>query len=175
RGIELGHYPPPNDGCDADAGANNLQNFPLLTSATSDGMTTIVEGTLNSTPSTQFRIEFFSNDVGHPSGYGEGKTFLGTGVVTTDANCAADFTGASAIVLQSAVASGQVVTATATDAAGNTSEFSPFIAATVVTPTPTPTPEPTPSPSPSPEPSPSASPSPTPISTPTPTPTPTPT
>jgi hypothetical protein len=54
------------------------------------------------------------------------------------------------------------VTATATDAAGNTSEFSPPVAV----------PEPTPTPSPTPTPTPSPTPSPTPTATPTGTPTP---
>ena len=48
----------PNDAGDVDSGANNLQNFPILTLATS-GSTTI-EGTLNSTANTLFRLEFFS-------------------------------------------------------------------------------------------------------------------
>ncbi|HEY3027403.1 MAG TPA: hypothetical protein VGJ55_14735, partial [Pyrinomonadaceae bacterium] len=97
RGIALGTVAiPANDGCDADGGANNSQNYPVLASATFDGATTTIEGTLNSSPNTQFRIEFFANDACHLSGFGEGKTFLGAGVVTTDGNCTADFTGTNA-------------------------------------------------------------------------------
>ncbi len=46
---------------DADIGDyNNLQNFPVLTTAVSDGATTItIDGTLNSTANSYFRIEFF--------------------------------------------------------------------------------------------------------------------
>src|SRR5437660_1516726 len=81
RGFALASYTPLNDNCDADTGANNLQNFPVLTSATSNGTTTTIEGTLNSTPGTSFRIEFFASDACHQSGFGEGKTFLGAATV----------------------------------------------------------------------------------------------
>src|SRR5205085_8042449 len=49
----------PNDTGDADTGANNLQNFPVLQSATTGGGVVKVRGTLNSTPRKTFRIEFF--------------------------------------------------------------------------------------------------------------------
>ena len=58
-GIDLG-----NDGVtwndlgDVDTGANNLQNFPLLISATTFAGTTAVRGTLDSTPGSEFRLEF---------------------------------------------------------------------------------------------------------------------
>ena len=62
-----------NDAGDGDTGPNNLQNFPLVTFATSGSI--IIQGTLNSAASTQFRLEFFSNTSCDPSGNGEGKTF----------------------------------------------------------------------------------------------------
>jgi uncharacterized repeat protein (TIGR01451 family) len=101
-----------NDACDLDAGANDLQNFPVLISAS----TTIIEGTLNSRANFPFTIQFFSNTSCDPSGNGEGQTFIGSMTVTTDASCNASFTFPTSLSL------GQVVTATAT--AGNTSEFS---------------------------------------------------
>ncbi|MBX6313452.1 MAG: right-handed parallel beta-helix repeat-containing protein [Isosphaeraceae bacterium] len=80
----------PNDPGDGDSGPNDLQNFPILTSVTSSGGTTTIQGMLNSTPSTTFRIEFF-NDDGDPSGFGQGRTFLGAIMVTTDGAGNANF------------------------------------------------------------------------------------
>jgi CSLREA domain-containing protein len=116
-----------NDHCDTDAGANDLQNYPLITSASYDSGTVTLSGTLDSVPNTGFRVEFFSNAEGDPSGNGEGQTFLGSTIVTTDGNCSASFGP-----LSFPVPPGQLfVTATATilDAGGNpieTSEFSAF-------------------------------------------------
>ena len=74
-----------NDAGDGDTGANNLQNFPVLTSAemVSSTQVTIV-GTINSTANSQFRIEFFSNTAQDGTGHGEGQTYLGFVNVTTD-------------------------------------------------------------------------------------------
>lgn len=108
----------PNDADDPDAGANGLQNFPVLTSATTGS--TVITGTLNSTPSTTFAVEFFSSPSADHSAHGEGQTFLDQISVTTDGGGDAAFTHTVA----AAVAPGQVITATATDPAGNTSEFS---------------------------------------------------
>lgn len=121
-GIDLiGHFgPDPNDPCDSDNGANNLQNFPLLTAATSDGIVTKLQGTLNSTANTTFTIEFFANDACDPSGFGEGQTFIGSTTVMTNASCNASFN----VTLPVSVAAGRSITATATDPPGNTSEFS---------------------------------------------------
>jgi uncharacterized repeat protein (TIGR01451 family) len=111
----------PNDLCDGDVGANNLQNFPVLTSASSSGGNTTIVGTLNSTQGTTFRIEFFSSATCDPSGNGEGQTFIGfTTVSTLPAICDA----AINVTLPVAVAVGNVITATATDPSNNTSEFS---------------------------------------------------
>jgi hypothetical protein len=117
RGIDLNQNGVTlNDPCDGDTGANNLQNFPVLNSFS--GGTTIA-GTLNSTPNTTFTIELFSNTVGDPSGFGEGQTFIGSTTVTTDGSCNASF------AFTGSIPSGQqVITATATDSAANTSEFS---------------------------------------------------
>lgn len=115
-----------NDAGDADTGPNNLQNFPLLTSALTSGGSTAASGTLNSTPATAFRVEFFSNVACDPSGFGEGQTFIGFQNVTTDAGGNAPISFMSS----TAVTPGQFVTTTAIDPAGNTSEFSQCIQVT---------------------------------------------
>lgn len=71
----------PNDANDAD----DVQNYPVLTSATSSGGTTTVTGTLNSEPNTRFTIEYLVSPVCDASIHGEGQTFLSlTLSVTTD-------------------------------------------------------------------------------------------
>lgn len=54
-GIDLGaNGRTANDPGDADTGPNNLQNFPVLTSAETVGATTTIKGRLNSTPPRSF-------------------------------------------------------------------------------------------------------------------------
>ena len=108
-----------NDIGDGDAGPNNLQNFPVVTSVIT-GSTTTIQGSLNSNVSSSFTLDFYSSSVCNASGHGEGATFIGSTVVATDANGNASFN----VNLPVSLAAGQVVTATATDATGNTSEFS---------------------------------------------------
>jgi hypothetical protein len=108
-----------NDPCDADSGANNLQNFPVLESVSNSGGMTTINGTLNSVANTTYRIEFFANDSIDPTGYGEGQKFIGFKNVTTDSSCNISF-----IASFPQIGANQRVTATATDPAGNTSEFS---------------------------------------------------
>ena len=109
-----------NDPADADEGANNLQNFPVLTSVTSVGNNTTIQGTLNSTANKTFQIDFYSNAALDPSGHGEGAVYFGTTSVNTDANGNATINAN----FPAALGSGRVITATATDENGNTSEFS---------------------------------------------------
>ncbi|MBA3650959.1 MAG: hypothetical protein H0W66_05645, partial [Chthoniobacterales bacterium] len=108
-----------NDLGDGDSGPNNLQNFPRVATVTATGGNVAISGFLNSRPNTAYRIEFFANDVADPSGFGEGQTFLGSADVTTDGvgNNAFDVSFPFAGLVN-------VVTATATDPDGNTSEFS---------------------------------------------------
>ncbi len=113
-----------NDATDLDAGANQLQNVPVLTSAWLDG--TVVTGTLNSLPTQTFALDFFANAVGNPTGFGEGARWLGRGVVMTDLNGTATFQ----FNLETPVALGELITATAMDAMGNTSEFSAAVPVT---------------------------------------------
>ena len=115
-GIELSNGGvTPNDPRDPDAGPNTLQNFPVITSA---GATRIA-GTLNSRPGKTFTVQFFSSPAPNfPTGFGEGETFIGQKRVTTNRKGKASFTFSTTLF------AGQVVTATATNAGGSTSEFS---------------------------------------------------
>jgi hypothetical protein len=113
--------PTANDACDGDTGGNNLQNFPILTSAQSTGSSITIAGTLNSTLSTTFTVEFFSNSAGS-----QGRTFLGSTTTTTNGACNASFNP----TLAATVSAGVNITATATDPSGNTSEFSAAVAST---------------------------------------------
>ncbi len=118
-GIELGvDGVTSNDVGDGDTGPNNLQNFPVLTSAFKGS--TNIEGTLNSTPNTTFTLEFFSNSACDPSDHGEGETVLGSTMVTTDGTGDASFM----VTFPTDLPTGTFITATATDPGNNTSEFS---------------------------------------------------
>jgi hypothetical protein len=116
-GIDLGgDGPTANDPGDADAGPNNLQNKPRVTSAKTGGDKTTVSARLSSTPNRTFTVQFFSN----PAGTDEGKKFLGQKSVTTDSSGNVSFAFSPA----QKVGLGRTITATATSPAGNTSEFS---------------------------------------------------
>ena len=109
-----------HDRFDLDSGANDLQNPPILTMVKNTGKGTVVQGVLVSSPNTTFRLEFFSSEACDPSGYGEGQTSLGSAQVRTNNIGRANIR----ITLPTSLAVGSFVTATATDPANNTSEFS---------------------------------------------------
>ncbi len=113
-----------NDSSDADTGANNFQNFPVLSSVTTDGANVNLIGTFNSTASTTYRIEFFASATADASGHGEAERYLGFVTVTTDGGGNASFN----TTLAGVVGLGEFVTATATvdlgaGSYGDTSEF----------------------------------------------------
>ena len=120
-GIDLiGNGPTPNDPGDGDTGPNNLQNSPVLSSATSGGGSTTIAGTLNSAANTTFAIDFYASPSCDPSGYGEGRVYLGSASVATNGAGNAGFS----VALPVSVGASNQITATATDPNGNTSEFS---------------------------------------------------
>lgn len=103
-GIDLG-----DDGVTCDAvgdGPNDLTHCPVITSAT----TSVVSGTA----CQDCTVEVFIADP-DPSGYGEGKTFVGADVAGGSGNFSVSVSGVSGC---------QWVTATATEDYNNTSEFS---------------------------------------------------
>jgi hypothetical protein len=107
--------------------ANNNQAAPTLTTALFGPGLTVVTGTITSTPSATVTVQFFANAPSDP----EGRTLLGSQSVTTDASGHSSFT----TLLSAALPAGQgLVTATATDPNGNTSEFSAGVTATPLPP-----------------------------------------
>ena len=95
----------------ADVGNNNLQNYPVITSAVGGGGGYKIEGTLNSKPNSTFRVEFFSNSTVKTNGYAEGEHYLGFTNVTTDANGNASFN----TTLATGSLTAKYITTTATD------------------------------------------------------------
>jgi hypothetical protein len=110
-----------NDPGDSDDGFNNLQNFPVISTGQVTSASATLTGSLNSTPNTVFRLEFFGNAVAGFDGFGGGAYYLGSTDVTTDANGDASYN--VTLDVPGTPATG-AFTATATDPAGNTSEFS---------------------------------------------------
>ena len=75
-----------------DNGPNTLQNFPIIATATTDGDTTQVTGSLHTTPNTLgMPIQFFFSSSCDPSGNGEGEVFIDSTIVNTNASGNANF------------------------------------------------------------------------------------
>jgi hypothetical protein len=103
-------------------GGNDNQAAPALSAAYTIGGSTVVLGTLTSTPNATFRVEFFANAAGDP----EGRTLLGSCSVTTDATGHGSFT---AVLSAVPPADQGLVTGTATSAGNDTSLFSAGVTA----------------------------------------------
>ena len=118
-----------NDAGDGDTGANNLQNYPVLTSVQELLTSYLMTGSLDSNPSTTYRLDFY-HDACSPLGVpARGNMYepVGFATVTTDVGGHASFSLPIAhtpnVVLRS-------VAATATDPSGNTSEIGECVAET---------------------------------------------
>jgi hypothetical protein len=125
-GIDLNRDgPTPNDigTHDADTGANNLQNNPVLTVFVANpyngGSDVHLNLRFSSLPSTTYHFEFFSNEAYDPTGFGEGQTW----VKSMDLSTYDDGQFGLGAAFQTTVPV-QHLTMTATDPNGNTSEFS---------------------------------------------------
>ena len=110
-----------NDAGDADIGPNNLQNFPLLTSARTVGTDVRVQVSLTPPPSGPFLVHFYGSPTCDASGAGEGATPLGVASFGVSTDPTVTFEG---VFPASLVPAGSYLTATATDSGNNTSEFS---------------------------------------------------
>jgi parallel beta-helix repeat protein len=116
-GIDLAPAGPnPNDPGDSDGGPNLGQNTPELNSVLVGNGTTSITGTLQSAASQQYTVDFYASRDCDPL---EGGQYLGSLDATTDAAGEASFAASLPLI-----AFGPAITATATDAVGNTSEFS---------------------------------------------------
>ena len=109
-------------------GANNSLNHPVLTTAVISSCATTVSGSFVAPGQGTYTIELFSSTVPPDNTIsGQGRTYLGSVSVTTDANGNGTFTATV-----TPVPGGQgYVTATATDSSGNTSEFSSTVMVTI--------------------------------------------
>jgi Astacin (Peptidase family M12A) len=114
----FGNY---NLGIDLTGVANDLQAAPVITNAFGTGISTVVHGKLTSTANTGFFIDVYRN----PASESQGQFYLGTTSVTTDGSGKASF----AYTNTSGSYAGQNITATATAANGDTSQFSAAVPA----------------------------------------------
>ncbi len=91
-GIDLQNDgPTANDATDADTGANNLQNYPVITSATIGVSDVQISGTLQSAANQAFEVDFFANLTEDPTGFGQGAQYLGTATVNTGGDGSSQF------------------------------------------------------------------------------------
>lgn len=119
-GIDLANDgPTPNHATSPTTGPNNFQNFPIINSLTLSGSGLVISWSLNSVPSFEFLLQFFTNNVNDP----EGKRVIASFFTNTDANG-----DASGTVTVGTVPLNTPITATATrsvgETGGETSEFS---------------------------------------------------
>jgi hypothetical protein len=115
QAIDLGNDGVTDNGPRPRPGPNNFQNYPIIFTGP-DGE---IEGWLGgSAPDTTFRIDIFASAGCGPGGAGEAQDYLGSLTETTDA------TGQVTFAIPFTAPSGlPVMTATATDPNGNTSEL----------------------------------------------------
>jgi hypothetical protein len=125
-GTSAGVNPIVDPGSVAVGAANAGQNFPTLSNVYTSTLT-CVRGNLYGRAGGTYTLQFFSSPTGDASNYGEGQVFLGQTNITLGLT---NFT----VYLPVAVTGGWVVTATATDANNNTSEFSKWVTAIPVPP-----------------------------------------
>lgn len=118
QAIDLGDDGPDVvDSLDVDSGPNEKQNYPVLSQATANAGI-VVSGQLNSSPSTTFTLDFYASAT-----TGAAERYLGSGTVTTGTAGNAAFS----VTLATTASDGELITATATDPVGNTSELSVVI------------------------------------------------
>lgn len=120
-----------NDAGDADTGANNQQNFPVVARASTNG----VRGTLDAQPGATYTLDFFISPISDGTTTAEGRTYVGS----------KENVMPGAFVYSAVLPAGNLVTVTATAASsafapsaptatfGDTSEFSAPVLVQVAT------------------------------------------
>ena len=119
-GIDLADNGVTHNNASGHTGPNLFQDFPVLTSAISSAAGTTISGTAYGAPNSELLVEIFANASADPSGFGQGQVFLKSIPVRTDAFGNVSFSVQTAKL----VPTERWISATATDPAGNTSEFS---------------------------------------------------
>jgi CSLREA domain-containing protein len=116
----------PNDEFDTDLGPNDFQNFPVVTAVAEDGEETVAVTARLDTPSGSdlgYTIDYYASPDCDPSGNGEGARYLGFDNVILARGAESAPPSFTSEGIDGPLA-GEVLTATATDGLGNTSELS---------------------------------------------------
>lgn len=110
-----------NDSADVDEGANRRQNYPVIDSVVTDGLSSTIYGRATSSPvPNAVLVEFFVVDSCDSSGFGEGMRKIWSTQFNVTGPAPVPFSTTTSYVLQN----DEFLTATSTDQDGNTSEFS---------------------------------------------------
>jgi hypothetical protein len=118
-GILLGFAAQANDAGDLDSGPNDLQNYPTFEASFADD-DLLLTGELSSKPNMTYRVEFFASAARNTNGSVQGEVLLGSRELTTTS------AGIASFIQHFPFPDPRFswITATATDADGNTSAFS---------------------------------------------------
>ena len=111
-----------NHPLDSTPGPNGFTNFPVLTTASSANGQFAWHGSLDAAPNTYYSVLVFANPACDPSGYGQGKTLVDDGTVSTDANGDGKF-----VLTGQGDYAGQVLSAIAITGSSSSSEFGPCL------------------------------------------------
>ena len=130
-GIDLGgEGVTPNDAGDGDSGPNDLMNFPDGITATWDPThnQTTFNGHVDTINPNTVSVDLFANSIHDPSDHGQGEVFLGSATPDTNGYFCVTITGLPPFVVGSppsgTLAAPPWISATTTNLAGSTSEFS---------------------------------------------------
>jgi hypothetical protein len=129
-GVVLGHTP--NDEGDSDDGSNHLQNFPLIASVEPVAGGTRIEGALRAHDGI-YTLDFYADFAcsRRPGALPQARRHLGSaGVSTGEVSEAPQHEGEIHfdVTIEGTLAEDEILTATATDGSGNTSEISSGVA-----------------------------------------------